>query len=144
MSDSFVTPWTVAHQAALSMGFSRQESWSELPCPPAGDLPNPGIKLACLLSPALVQVYHQRRVGSPCAVLCSVVQSRLTLCNPMDCSPPGSSFHGGSPSTNTGVCHHALLQGTFPPLPSTKKVMQKAANKKRVYGTSLAVQGLRL
>ena len=40
----FVTPWTVARQAPLSMGFSRQEYWSELPGPPPGDLPNPGIK----------------------------------------------------------------------------------------------------
>ena len=46
----FVTPWTVARQAALSMGFSRQEYWSGLPCPAPGDLPNPGIKPA---SPAL-------------------------------------------------------------------------------------------
>ena len=44
MSNSFVTPWTVTRQAPLSMGFSRQESWSGLPCPPPGDLPNPGIK----------------------------------------------------------------------------------------------------
>ena len=42
----FATPWTVAHQAPLSMGFSRQEYWSGLPCPPPGDLPNPGIKPA--------------------------------------------------------------------------------------------------
>ena len=40
----FATPWTVAHQAPLSMGFSRQEYWSRLPFPPPGDLPNPGIK----------------------------------------------------------------------------------------------------
>ena len=40
----FTTPWTVARQAPLSMGFSRQEYWSGLPCPPPGDLPNPGIK----------------------------------------------------------------------------------------------------
>ena len=49
MSDS-VTPWTVAHQAPLSMGFSGQEYWSGLPCPTPGDLPNPGIKP---VSPAL-------------------------------------------------------------------------------------------
>ena len=42
MSDSFATPWTVAHKAPLSMGFPRQEFWSELPCP--GDLPDPGIE----------------------------------------------------------------------------------------------------
>ena len=46
----FVTPWTVDPQAPLSVGFSRQEYWSGLPCPPTGDLPNPGIKL---VSPAL-------------------------------------------------------------------------------------------
>ena len=40
----FVTPWTVARQAPLSMGFSRQKYWSGLPFPPPGDLPNPGIK----------------------------------------------------------------------------------------------------
>ena len=42
-SDS-VTLWTVACQAPLSMGFSRQEYWRGLPCPPPGDLPDPGIK----------------------------------------------------------------------------------------------------
>ena len=47
VSDS-VTPWTVTHQAPLSMGFSRQECWSGLPCPPPGDLPNPGIEPASL------------------------------------------------------------------------------------------------
>ena len=41
----FVNPWTVAHQAPLSMGFSRQEYWSGLPFPPPGDLPDQGIKL---------------------------------------------------------------------------------------------------
>ena len=39
----FVTPWTVAYQTPLSMGFSRQECWSGLPFPSPGDLPNPGI-----------------------------------------------------------------------------------------------------
>ena len=40
----FVTLWTVAHQTPLSMGFSRQEYWSGLLCPPLGDLPDPGIE----------------------------------------------------------------------------------------------------
>ena len=47
------TPGTVAHQAALSMGFSRLEYWSGLPFPPPGDLPNPGIEPTCPVSPAL-------------------------------------------------------------------------------------------
>ena len=49
----FVTPWTVAHQAPLSMGFSRQEYWSGLPFLPPGDLPDPGIEPTSLTSPTL-------------------------------------------------------------------------------------------
>ena len=50
VSDSFPTPWTVAHQAPLSMGFPRQEYWSGFLFPSPGDLPDPGIKPS---SPAL-------------------------------------------------------------------------------------------
>ena len=46
----YATPWTVARQAPLSMGFCRHEYWSGLPCPPPGDLPDPGIEP---VSPAL-------------------------------------------------------------------------------------------
>ena len=49
----FVNLWTVAHQAPLSMGFSRQEYWSGVPCPPPGDLPDPGIEPVSLMFPAL-------------------------------------------------------------------------------------------
>ena len=49
----FVTLWIVACQALLSMGFSRQNYWSGLPCPPPGDLPDTGVKPAPLMSPAL-------------------------------------------------------------------------------------------
>ena len=49
----FTTLWTVARQAPLSVGFSRQEYWSRLPCPPPGGLPNPGIKPMPLASLAL-------------------------------------------------------------------------------------------
>ena len=51
MSDSFVTPWTAARQAPLSVGFSRHEYWRGLPFPSPRDLPNPGIELE---SPVLV------------------------------------------------------------------------------------------
>ena len=47
------TPWTVAHQAPLSMGFSRQEYWSGLPFPAPGDLLYPGIEPRSPVSPAL-------------------------------------------------------------------------------------------
>ena len=49
----FVTPWTASCQAPLSVGFSRQEYWSRLPCPSPGDLSNPGIEPESLMSPAL-------------------------------------------------------------------------------------------
>ena len=63
----FVTLWTVAHQALLSMGFSRQEYWSGLPCPPSGALPDPGIKPASLMSPALAGRFFttNAHLGSP-------------------------------------------------------------------------------
>ena len=46
---------------------------------------------------------------------CLVAQSSPTLCDPMDCSPPGSSVLGDSPGKNTGVCLHALLRGSSKP-----------------------------
>ena len=52
VSDSFVTPWTLACQAPLSMGFSRQEYWSGLPSATPGDLPDSGIKPRSPASPA--------------------------------------------------------------------------------------------
>ena len=53
MYNSFVTPWTTALQAPLSMGFPKQEYWSGLPLPFPGDLPDPGVKPASPESPAL-------------------------------------------------------------------------------------------
>ena len=55
----FVTLWTVAHQALMSMGFSRQEYWSGLPFPSSGDLPDPGITPASPSSPALQWILYR-------------------------------------------------------------------------------------
>ena len=49
----FATPWTVVHQAPLSVGFSRQEYWSGLPCLPPGNLPDPEIEPTSLMAPEL-------------------------------------------------------------------------------------------
>ena len=57
-----VTPWTVAQQAFLFMGFSRQEHWSGLPCPLPGDLPDPGIKPTSLTSSSLAGRLFTTRV----------------------------------------------------------------------------------
>ena len=54
------TLWTLAHQAPVSQGFSRQEYWSGLPCFPPGDLPNPGIEPVSLMSPALAGFFTTR------------------------------------------------------------------------------------
>ena len=60
----FATPWTIAYQASLSMGFSRQEYWSGLPFPSPGDLPNPGIEPG---SPALeADALTSEPPGKPC------------------------------------------------------------------------------
>ena len=110
-----MTLWTVARQAPLSMGFSRQEYWSGLPCCPPGDLPNPGIKPRSpalqedslsaelpgkpLLKVLLKDIVQEGKSSDRLVILDIKVkvlaaQSCLTLCDPMNCSPPGSSVHG--------------------------------------------------
>ena len=54
----FATPWTVAHQAPLSMGFPKQDYWSVLPFPSPGDLPDPGVKPESPWSTALQEILH--------------------------------------------------------------------------------------
>ena len=56
-SQLFATPWTVIHQAPLSMGLPRQEYWSGLPLSSPGDLPNPAIKPKAPASPALAGTF---------------------------------------------------------------------------------------
>ena len=108
----------VAHQAPLSMGFSRQEFWGGWLCPPPLDLSGPGIEPRSPTSPAFAcgffttsTTWEAMLVMLFCAE--SVAQSCLTLCDPMDCSPQVSSVHGDPPGKNTGVGCHALLQGIF-------------------------------
>ena len=79
----------VASQAPMTMGFSRQEYWSGLPCPPPGDLSNPGIKPVSLKCPTLAA----RSLPLVSVQFSSVAQSCLTLCNPMDCSTLGFTVH---------------------------------------------------
>ena len=75
------TPWTVAHWAPLSRKFSRQEYWSGLPLPTPGYFPNPGIELACLVSPVLVYIFFTIATpGNPrfvCVCLKSVQIARM-------------------------------------------------------------------
>ena len=70
----FGTPWTAARQTPLSMGFSRQEYWSGLPCPDPGDLPDPGIKPASPTSPTLAGGFFTSRATweAPLKPICSL------------------------------------------------------------------------
>ena len=61
----FVTPRTIARQAPLFMGFPRQEYWSGLPCPPAGNLPDSGIEPASLTSPAWASRFFTTSEAQP-------------------------------------------------------------------------------
>ena len=71
------TLWTVAHQAPLSMGFSRQEYWSGLPCPPPGELGDPGIKPASFMSPALASRFFTTSVTWEAMYIYILLQNKL-------------------------------------------------------------------
>ena len=89
----FVTPWTVACQALLSIGFSQQEYWSGLPFPPPGNLPEWGIEP---MSPVLTgRFFSTVPSGESLVIQFSSVQllSCIWLCDPMDCSKPGLPAH---------------------------------------------------
>ena len=85
----FVTPWTGAGQAPLSMEFSRQDNWSGLPFSTPGDLPNPGIEP---MSPALTGGFFT--IAPPAAAAAKSLQLCLTLYDPIDSSPSGSPVPG--------------------------------------------------
>ena len=82
----FATPWTIAHQAPPSMGFSRQECWSGLPFPSPGDLPHPGIEPR---SPTLQADTLTSELGWWFSG-----QVMFDSWDLMDCSLPGSIVHG--------------------------------------------------
>ena len=117
----FTILWTIACQAPLSMGFSRQEYWSGLPCPPPGDLPHPGTEPSLLrrlhwqvnslpLAPPgklkyfqlYLLIFHSKIYSlslgnsnlTAAAAAAKSLQSCLTLCDPIDSSPPGSPIPG--------------------------------------------------
>ena len=112
MSNS-VTPWTVAHQAPLSIGFSRQKYWSRLPFPPPGDLPDPGIKPASLVSPALAgRFFTTEPPGNPLGPSESESESRSVMSDSLQLHELYSPWT--SPSQNTGVGSLSLLQWIIP------------------------------
>ena len=108
-----VTPWTVAHQAPLSMGFTRKEYWNGLPFPPPGDLPDPGIEPASLVSPALAGRFFTTELpGKPLGPSESESNSRSVVSDSLP--PHGLHSPWNSPGQNTGVGNLSLLQSIFP------------------------------
>ena len=108
----FATPWTVAHQVPLSVEFSRQEYWSGLPFPSAGDLPEPGIEP---LSPAL-QANLSKPPGAPAAncnissvQFSSVTQSCPIICDPMNHSTPGLPVHHQLPESTQPMSIESVM-----------------------------------
>ena len=81
----FATLWTVACQAPLSVGFGRQEYGRGLPCPPPGDLPNPGIETVSLMSPALVGGFFttsatwEAQVNFTCCLIASCLSNHMYI-----------------------------------------------------------------
>ena len=111
MSDSFVTPWTVAHQAPLFMGFSRQKYWSDLPCTPPRGLPDPGIKLTSLMSPALAGRFF---TTTPSWEVLKVKVLITQLCLTHGMQPTKLLCPRDFPGKKAGMGCHSLLQGIFP------------------------------
>ena len=93
----FATPWTVAHQTPLSMGLPREGYWLGMPFLLSGALPDPGIEPT---SPALAGGFFTteplRKPEPQFTTTTKSLQSCLTLCDPIDGSPPGSPVYWGS------------------------------------------------
>ena len=113
------TSWTVACQASLSMGFSRQECWDGLQCPPPGDLPNPGIEPTSLTYPALAgrffttsATWEALQRQPACVLSCF---SRVRLCATLWTVAYQAPLSMGFSRQETWGGLRALLQGIFHP-----------------------------
>ena len=111
-------------------GFSCSAASGILVPQPGTESPSPALERRFLTTgPSGTSWFIIFKGYTPSVCVCVVTQSHLTLCNPMDCSPVGSSVHGDSPARNTGVDCHALLQGIFqtqglnPGLPHCRQIL---------------------
>ena len=111
----FATPWTVANQASLSMGFSRQEYWSGLLFPFPGDLPNPGIepRSPTMRADALPSEPPGKPHSSESVQFSSVAQACLTFCDPHESQNARLLCPWDFPGKSTGVGCYFLFQGVF-------------------------------
>ena len=127
-------PWTVACQPPLSMRFSRQEYWSELPFPSPGELPDQRIEPGFYTLQALPSEPPGKPINIPSVQFTSVAQACPTLCDPMDCNKQASlsitnsqslrklmSFESVMPSNHLILCCPLLL---LPPIPPSIRSFQ--------------------
>ena len=106
-----MTLWTVARQASLSMGFSRQEYWSGLPCSPLGDLPDPGIKPS---SPVLQAVSLLHLLKILFCTLYTVMWTSLVaqlVKNPPTMQEAQVRFPGWEDPLEEGMTTHSSILG---------------------------------
>ena len=87
----FMTLWTIAHHAPLSMGFFRQEYWNGLSCSPPGDLPDPGDQtwVSCISCLGWWVLYHQHHLGSPILYIVVCICQSQSLCLSLPGPSPG-------------------------------------------------------
>ena len=127
----FATLWTVAHQAPLSMGFSKKELWSGLPCPPPVHLPNPGTEPASLSSPALAG-----RFFTTSATWEALNQVLLLLLSRFSCvwlceTPETAAHHGESPIP--GILQARTLEWVATSFSNAEKWKVKVKSLSRVW-----------
>ena len=108
------TPWTVAHQAPLSMGFSRQEYWRGLPCPTPGDLPYPGTEPCSLTSPALADGFFTTSASWEGPVGGAAESPRPPAC--LSKHSPTHSQHSSAPCCPSGRERRSLGKPGSPPV----------------------------
>ena len=119
----FVTPWTVAHLASLSMGLSQQECWSELPFPPPGDLSNPGIEPQSPAIPAMSGGFFTTEPPGKIGYSASVQFSRSVVSDSLwphgsqharpTCPSPTPRVHSNSCPLSQW-CHPAISSSVVP------------------------------
>ena len=133
VSDSFVTPQTVARQGPLFMGFSWQDYWSGLPFPPSEELPHPGVQPASPTSLALAVGFFTTITTREAAPKWKESESHSVVSDSL--WSPGLSSPWNSPGQNTGVGNLSLLQGVFPTqglnssLPHCRQILYQLSHK---------------
>ena len=109
------TPWTIAFQAPLSMGFSRQEYWSRLLCTPPGDLPDPGNELMSLISPVLAGGFFTtsatwEALYYVCVCVCVCVCACVSCSVMSDSATPWTVVHQATVDSVHGILQARIVE----------------------------------